>query len=170
MANKKLIVKKSDIDGYGLYAAEDIRRGEIIMIWSKDAYFIPEHEYIARLKMNDKQMMVTGARYVGNTFLYTDIGPDKDRYDNYINHSFDPNVLYHCGICFALNDIYTGDELTTDYTYLLAEGDMESFYDVKSKRRVYGANAHECLMATSDKLSKLLQIRDIHIVDDLGLD
>ncbi len=181
MANKKLTIKKSKIEGYGLYAAEDIKRGEIIMIWTADAYLIPEHEYIAKLKTNDKQMLATGARYVGSTFLYTDVGPGKDRYDNYINHSFEPNVLYHCGVCFALCDICDGDELTTDYTYLLAEGDVESFYDVNSKRQVYGANAHECLMVTTDKLAKLLQsskyqtqkklntsyTNDVYILDDV---
>lgn len=157
MSYKKLTVKRSNIEGYGLYADEYIQRGEIIMFWVASAYLIPEDEYNIKQANGDQQIIATGARYVGPMFLYTDIGPGKDRYENYINHSFKPNVLYHCGVCFALEDIKPNDELTTDYTYLLAEGDQESFYDTDSGRQVRGANWQDCLKATAEQLVELMQ-------------
>ena len=155
MSYKKLIVKRSSIEGYGLYANEYIRRGEIIMFWAVNAYLIPEDEYNFRQSEKDQQIIATGARYVGPMFLYTDVGPNKDRYENYINHSFTPNVLYHCGVCFALEDIDIGIELTTNYTYLLAEGDSEAFYDLASKKQVCGIGWRECLKQTAVQLFTL---------------
>lgn len=156
MSYKKMTVNRSSIEGYGLYAGEDIKQGEIIMFWMADAYLIPEEEYNQRQMNGDTQMIDTGVRYVGNMFLYTDSGPQKDRYENYINHSFTPNVLYHCGVCFALKDITAGDELTTDYTYLLSEFDQGFFEDKASGKTVKGINWVDCLRETSEQLTRLM--------------
>lgn len=156
MSYKKLTVKRSKIEGYGLYANELIRKGEIIMFWMANAYLIKELDYNTKQSMGDQQMIATGARYVGDMFLYTDIGYKKDRYENYINHSFNPNVLYHCGVCFALKDIQPDEELTTDYTYLLSENDQETFLDEASNREVRGISWQKCLLHTTEQLQKLL--------------
>ena len=156
MSYKNLTVKRSKIEGYGLYTNEFIRKGEIIMFWMADAHIIKELDYNIQQSKGDQQMIATGARYVGDMFLYTDIGPRKDRYENYINHSFNPNVLYHCGVCFALRDIQSGEELTTDYTYLLSEKDQETFIDEDSGKEVKGVDWHKCLLHTTEQLHKLL--------------
>lgn len=156
MSYKKLTVRRSKIEGYGLYANEFIRKGEIVMFWMANAYLIKEIDYNARQLLGDKQMIATGARYVGDMFLYTDVGPNQDRYENYINHSFNPNILYHCGVCFALRDIQINEELTTDYTYLLSENDQETFLDEFSSKEVKGASWKECLLHTTEQLHKLL--------------
>ncbi len=156
MSYRNLTVKRSGIEGYGLYANEHIKQGEIIMFWMAEAYLIPEDEYNKRQRQNDQQIIATGARYVGPMFLYTDIGLNKDRYENYINHSYKPNVLYHCGVCFALKDIYPDDELTVDYTYLLSSDDQESFVDADTKTLVRGTDWRTCLLHTAKQLTNLL--------------
>lgn len=156
MSYKNLTVKRSKIEGYGLYTNEFIRKGEIIMFWMANAYLIKELDYNTQQSKGDQQMIATGARYVGDMFLYTDIGPRKDRYENYINHSFSPNVLYHCGVCFALRDIQPSEELTTDYTYLLSENDQETFIDEASGKEVKGISWHKCLLHTTEQLQKIL--------------
>ena len=156
MSYKNLTVKRSKIEGYGLYTNEFICKGEIIMFWMANAHLIKELDYNIQQSKDDRQMIATGARYVGDMFLYTDIGPRKDRYENYINHSFNPTVLYHCGVCFALRDIQPNEELTTDYTYLLSENDQETFIDGASGKEVKGISWHKCLLHTTEQLQKLL--------------
>lgn len=156
MSYKNLTVKRSKIEGYGLYTNEFICKGEIIMFWMANAHLIKELDYNIQQSKDDRQMIATGARYVGDMFLYTDIGPRKDRYENYINHSFNPTVLYHCGVCFALRDIQPNEELTTDYTYLLSENDQETFIDEASGKEVKGISWHKCLLHTTEQLQKLL--------------
>ena len=40
-----------------------------------------------------------------------------------MNHSSDPNILYHCGIGFSRRHIAAGDELTCDYRLYLPGGE-----------------------------------------------
>lgn len=154
MACKKLFVDYSEIQGAGLYAGEDINAGDIVMLWMDNAHIITEKEYNIRQDENDKTIKVSGVRYVGDYFLYTD---GKGRYENSINHSFTPNLLYHCGVCFALTDIKNGDELTIDYTYLLSENDIMGFVDKTTGKQVKGLPALEGLQYSCDKLATLLK-------------
>ena len=170
MASKKLFVKRSGIAGYRLFADEPIKKGEILMFWMCDANLLTEDEYNERQAKEDRQIIDTGARYAGNLFLYTDSGPGKDRYENYINHSFDSNVLYHCGICFAMRDIAVGEELTTDYTYILSENDKESFHDAFTNKIVKGIPWLDCIRDTTKKLTKILDdIKELPTLHDINL-
>jgi hypothetical protein len=121
------------------------------MIWTFGANYITEEEYNKKQAAGDIIMIKTGARYIGNVFLYTD---GRDRYENYINHSKHANILYHCGVCFALRDIRAGEELYVDYRYVLSENDIESFKD-NSGRLVKGCS--DILLETTEKLLELLR-------------
>lgn len=154
MACKKLFVSDSCIQGIGLHTAEPIKAGEIVMLWNVGATIIAESEYNARQDLGDDLIKITGVRYVGDYFLHTD---DKPRYENYINHSFNPNILYHCGVCFALEDIDANAELTVDYTYLLSESDVMGFIDGKTKAQVRGLQHPIGLLNSCSKLQKLLE-------------
>jgi SET domain-containing protein len=153
MSCKKLAVEDSKIQGIGLFAAEPIKMGDVVMLWNMDAFLIGEAEYNSRQANGDKLIEMTGVRYVADYFLYTDANP---RYENYINHSFSPNILYHCGVCFALRDINSGDELTADYTYLLSETDDMDFVDAATGRKVTGLSGLECLLQTTEILREVL--------------
>lgn len=154
---KSLILNKSPISGTGVFANEDIKQGEVIMLWSLKAFVVSENEYNEAQKANNQIMIQTGCRYVDGIFLYTD---EKPRLENYVNHSFTPNMLYHCGICFAKTDIKTGDELTTDYRYVLAVNDANSFIDQITGINVDGVDSLTCLQQTTKELLDLLSFKD----------
>jgi len=142
----------SKIQGSGLFTSEYIKRGDVIMLWNANAHVILENEYDQRTAENDEDIIKSGVRYIKNYFLYTD---KTDRIENYINHSFMPNVLYHCGICFAIRDININEELTVDYTYLLSEKDPP-VKDYVSGKIVCGISGYECLKQTTNQLADIL--------------
>lgn len=153
MACVKLSKRKSNIDGDGLFADEFIKKGKIIMVWLYKAKLINEETYITEQENGNKNMIITGARGVGNIFLHTS---DKPRYENYINHSENPNVLYHAGICYALCNIEKDTELTTNYTYLLSPKD-KPVVDLVSGKKIIGVSAMLCLKQTSKMLHDLME-------------
>src|SRR5688572_20180043 len=114
---KKLFIRESKIPGagIGLFAGEDIKCGDVVMIWSLNCFIVPEADYNAEQAKGNEIFIKTGARFVDGHFLYTDSNP---RLENYINHSFEPNMLYHCGVCFAKKDIMASEEVTVDYKYV----------------------------------------------------
>jgi hypothetical protein len=150
---KKLILKESPISGTGIFANEDIKRGEVVMVWSIKALIIGEEEYNEAQKSGNALMIKTGCRFVDGIFLYTDNSP---RLENYVNHSFNPNLLYHCGICFAKTNIKKDDELTADYRYILAEHDANSFVDAETSTKVDGYDSQTCLLKTTQELLEIL--------------
>lgn len=157
MACKKLFVKTSKIQGTGLYAGESIKAGDVVMLWMSEATIITEAEYNQRQEADDKLIKTTGVRYIGSYFLHTD---EKPRYENYINHSFTPNILYHCGICFALKDIECGEELTVNYSYLLSESDSMGFVDERTGLKVSGLPYELGLMDTCKQLLQLIKNKE----------
>ena len=73
----------------------------------------------------------------------------------YINHSFEPNCLWHMGFIFALRDISGYEELTVDYRFLLQEGEMLDFNDVVSGRPIIGFSWPEALYRATSMLSEI---------------
>lgn len=71
----------------------------------------------------------------------------------YINHSFSPNSLWHLGFVFALRPIQPGEEITMDYSHLLADG-VVAFTDAETDRPVCGLPWNKAL---SQQLSLLQQ-------------
>lgn len=154
MSCKKLYLSNSILQGTGLYTSEFIEVGDVVMLWNVDAFLINEKEYNQRQANGDAVVEMTGVRYVSDYFLYTD---ERPRYENYINHSFTPNILYHCGVCFALEDIEIGSELTVDYSYMLSESDDMGFVDGITGREVKGLHATVGLLESSKLLQKILE-------------
>jgi hypothetical protein len=153
---KKLFIGNSTIPnaGTGLFAGEDIRKCDVVMIWSMECFIISEQDYNEEQKKGNKVMIDTGARFVDGYFLYTDTKP---RLENHVNHSFDSNMLYHCGVCFAKKDILKGEELTVDYRYVLAKGDAARFVDTTTGATVDGVDSLTCLKETTEDLLNLLK-------------
>lgn len=74
----------------------------------------------------------------------------------YINHSFDPNGLWHLGFVFASRDIAQDEELTIDYRHLLPEGVAETFADADSGLPIIGWSGRESLQLSTLALARLL--------------
>jgi len=108
---KDVIVKKSKIQGRGVFANRDFRKGEVVLRWDTSKK-VTKKEF-AKLSENEK-------RYV--TFIdgvYTLI-PEPERY---VNHSCNPNTTVKKNCDVATKKIKKGEEITADYSEDLAPGE-----------------------------------------------
>lgn len=85
---------------------------------------------------------------------YYSVSPDWSD-ECYINHSFDPNCLWHLGFIFALRDISRYEELTVDYRFLLQEGETLDFNDMVTGRPIIGFSWPEALHRASSALAEI---------------
>jgi SET domain-containing protein len=118
-----IIVKESSIEGTGIFAARDIKQGELIGEYTGD--IITQDEADKRYEHEEK------------TYLF-DIGDNQcidAMYVNnplkYVNHSCDPNcddrqegkrIFY-----YAKRNIVEGEELTVDYQLIVDEDEKDAF-------------------------------------------
>ncbi|MCG7490469.1 SET domain-containing protein [Vibrio sp. Of14-4] len=143
-------VKNSTIQGLGLFAAESATKGQLLAILSYQADILTEEEYQEKQRQGNDVITWSAVRWIGEVFLTGDkIGPEER-----INHSVDPTMLYHCGLCFAKTDINIGDELTVDYKYFLANDDVNKFKDSENIK-VDGINSHNALIDSAKELINL---------------
>jgi hypothetical protein len=153
----KAQVKNSEIAGQGLFTQELIKQGTIVAIFSSSEYSIfSEEAFQAEFDRGNPIFQQSGTRLVGQ--YYTANG-DRDYDENYINHSDTPNLLFHCGICFAWRDIQPGEELTFDYRYASIPGVAEPFETAQGK--VIGLPAKEALIQSAQALIQVLEAVDV---------
>jgi hypothetical protein len=150
-------VRPSKIFGKGLFATSDVRRGTVICSFSSDATIITEDRYLEAIKSNEPLIVRTGTRYIGKYFTHTH---DPDTPLNFFNHSFEPNLLCHCGVVIALRDIRTGEELTVDYRTLIDDTDIGVYNDAVTGQPIRGFSARETLLRTARQVLALLEDLD----------
>ncbi len=144
-------VRTSPLAQQGVFAKQLIKKGTIVSFFMYDVKIMSEEEYQEEQAKGNVQIIKTACRYVGKYFLFGDtIGCEE-----YFNHSFTPNVLYHCGICFALRDIQPDEELSVNYHYVLAYNDVCRFNDTVSGQLVDGLKPTEVLVKTAKELLAL---------------
>lgn len=143
---------------HALFASKDISKGTVVFVFTypEHAMVVKEPELIKLLKNGDERAKFTGCRFLLDEFVMDETIPDKLPKGYYINHSFNPNVLYHCGIGFALRDISKGEMLTMNYEYLLAQTALEEFEDWETGKTVKGLSGIESLTRSTEELLKLL--------------
>lgn len=100
----EVIVKPSPINGFGVFADQDIKRGEIVVRWDNTR----------ELSQTDYAILaLTERNYIeirdGKIFLLGE--PER-----YINHSCDPNTSSVGNSDIASRDIKRGEEITTDFS------------------------------------------------------
>jgi len=105
---EKFVVKLSKIEGFGCFATENIRKGEIICLIRgeritfqelKERYTKGKIKICNPLQITEKEYLVIKEPYI------------------YINHSCNPNAgIRKEGELFALKDIKKGQEITYDYS------------------------------------------------------
>ncbi len=148
----KAEVKNSNIHGKGLFLLEPVKKGQIMILLAHNSKLMTEEKYQEEQRKNNKIITMSALRYVGKYFLYDEEIESED----YINHSSNPTMLYHCGICFAKHDLKINDELTVDYKYYLALHDVNRFMDTHTKKWVDGLSPQEALIQSTKELLQIL--------------
>jgi hypothetical protein len=145
-------VRKSAIFGRGCFAAEPVARGTIVCCFTLGAKVITEEQYLDACRAEVLPLMRTGTRYAGKYFT---VGNEHEPY-TFINHSFEPNLLCHCGVVLARRAISAGEEMTLDYRYLIDETDVGIYADARTGREIRGFPARETLLRTARQLIELV--------------
>lgn len=141
-------VRSSPIEGKGLFAKEFFRAGSILILFFRGR-FMTSDAYGRRRAHEQGVLAHSAIHYVGDVVLYN----EETHYEDYINHSDAPNVLYHCGIGFAQRDILPDEELTVDYRLWLPHED--AFVD-KGSKLVSGRSPRNMLLESTHQLLELL--------------
>ena len=146
-------VRETGLYGKALYAAEPIRRGTIVCSFTLGAEVTTEDQYVQAVAELRQPVTRTGTRYAGKYFTYGNV----DAPYNFINHSFSPNLLCHCGVVMALRDVGAGEELTLDYRTLIDTTDVGLYHDAVTGREIRGLTARETMLRTARELIALLE-------------
>lgn len=104
----KFEIRKSQIDGRGIFAVEPIRKGELICCMKGEKISISELKSRYKTK---KERPSDPLQVSEHTYL------DLDEPYVYINHSCDPNaVVVRFSELITVKDIRAGEEITIDYS------------------------------------------------------
>jgi len=149
----KAEVRPSGIFGKGLFAQEPIDRGKIICFFPIGAEVITEERFIAAVVNFEPMIVRTGTRYAGKYFT---VGNESEPY-TFLNHSFEPNLLCHCGMVIARRRIEAEEELTLDYRTLVDETDIGTYADAATGTVIRGYSAKETMLRTARDLIDILE-------------
>src|SRR5690349_758047 len=149
-------VRETGVYGKALYAAEPVRRGTIVCSFTLGSDVTTEDQYVRAVAELRQPITRTGTRYAGKYFTYGNV----DAPYNFINHSFTPNLLCHCGVVMALWDVAAGEELTLDYRTLIDTTDVGLYHDAVTGREIRGWAARETMLCTARELVTLLESLD----------
>jgi len=111
-----------------------------------------EDEYVRAVAELRQPLTRTGTRYAGKYFTFG----NEDAPYNFVNHSFAPSLLCHCGVVLARRDLEPGDELTLDYRTLIDTTDVGIYNDALSGREIRGWGARETILRTARELIALV--------------
>jgi D-alanine-D-alanine ligase-like ATP-grasp enzyme len=122
---KPYYIKGNSIAGFGIYAAKDIREGEIIFAGEEKAQRIVTKRFVDANWSDDQKLNFRRYAYAVSEeiFVLWDENPTEWAPQN---HSCDANTGLDGLNVVALGDIYAGEELTLDYSQFLDEN-MEPF-------------------------------------------
>jgi D-alanine-D-alanine ligase-like ATP-grasp enzyme len=122
---KPYFIKGNSIAGFGIYAARDIKEGEIIFAGEEKAQRIVTKRFVDANWSEDQKLNFRRYAYAVSEeiFVLWDENPTEWAPQN---HSCDANTGLDGLNVVALADIYAGEELTLDYSQFLDEN-MEPF-------------------------------------------
>ncbi len=103
MKSDKVIVKNSNIEGLGIFALRNFKKGEIVLHWNTS--HILSKEKIDQMS-NKKKKYIS---FLDNKYVIMQ-EPEK-----YVNHSCNSNTITKKFCDIAIKNIQAGEEITTDY-------------------------------------------------------
>src|SRR5689334_4099536 len=101
----KTAVRETHKYGSALFAAERVWRGPIVCSFTLESDVTTEDDYVRANAESRQPVTRTGTRYAGKYFTLGNV----DAPYNFVNHSFTPSLLWHCGVVLALRDLEPGD-------------------------------------------------------------
>ena len=136
--------------GKGLFLEQAVTRGSVIVAPTeiRNVHLLSR----AHLETMPPELQSTSIRWFED---YCTVDPDWND-ECYINHSFEPNALWHLGFVFALADLHAGAELTIDYRMLISEGDTPGFNDAHTGREIRGFSWQESLQRSTLLLQEVM--------------
>lgn len=146
-----VIVKKSSVQGLGVYADKDFKIGEIVLVIDDTNVVTDEQKLTPQQHEYDCDYLSDG-----KVILMQE--PEK-----FINHSCDPNTyvktINNLRHVLSMGDIKKGQEITFDYSINgFNNGTFECKCGSKNCRKVYQGNFF--------KLPKELQLKYLPYLDD----
>lgn len=113
----KARLKKSGIQGHGLFATGPIRKGEVVNICG--GAIITDKEYAALEKDYGEFLFHYATQIADGFYLLGGLVQEELEDDDFINHSCNPNCGLNGQIAVAaMRDIKKGEELTIDYAMI----------------------------------------------------
>src|SRR5680860_1658989 len=107
MKSNNVIVKKSKIEGMGVFANRNFKKGEIIFKWGN---IVLKEKEVKNLPKNEK----------GRVFLFNGEPHLQKPPARFINHSCSPNTkVVNDSSDVAIKCIKKGEEITSDYPAFL---------------------------------------------------
>ena len=146
-------VRESAIFGKGCFAAEAVPAGKIVCCFTLGSEVITEEQFLRGCAEGVPRILRTGTRYAGKYFT---VGNEGEPY-NFINHSFEPNLLSHCGLILARRDVGAGEELTLDYRLLIDPTDVAAYDDAATGRPIRGFTAKAAILRSARELIELVE-------------
>ena len=98
-----VIVEESDVEGKGVFALRDFKKGEVVLDWSSSPVLTQEE--IKKLSSEQEKFVY----YLGNGGIF--VNPPA----RFVNHSCDPNTFIRGFFGIAKRGIKKGEEITEDY-------------------------------------------------------
>lgn len=128
----KLTIKDTGKYGKGVFAVENIKKGKIIYVLNGKRF--DTMDMVKRIN-SDKENIDDPLQVGKRTYI------DLDKISHAFNHSCDPNTgIRKRSEMFALRDIKKGEELTYDYSSVIAptEWKMKCKCNSKNCRKILG--------------------------------
>lgn len=109
--SNKVEIRTNSLNGKGIFAKENIKKGEIVFI--KGGHILTQDEIFSSGVINS-YFPISDEYFLGATNK-----DEEDQIKLYQNHSCNPNVGLHGEITFiAMRDIEKDEELTVDYAFI----------------------------------------------------
>ncbi len=102
---KNVIVKKSATEGKGVFAAQDFKKGEVVLKWDTSHKY--SRQELKKLSKDDQNHM----NCIGKGIYILMQTPEK-----FVNHSCEPNTYVKNQQDIAICNIKKGEEITSDYS------------------------------------------------------
>ena len=116
LRNFKVYVAPSKIHGVGIFAIDDINKGDLIFEYSNKNTNKLSKKTLNQIDISKNQQDVLSRMYYADEeAIY--IKHDQDiHWVNFMNHSKNPNMIYSLNKYFAKRNVKANEELTLDFT------------------------------------------------------